>query len=546
MTRQDLVRELRARPPAEAAQVLREVQKPTVPPASAAAAPPPPGAAVPPPPAAEDPTAPAAAAQVLPEVQQPTVSLTVPPASAAAAPPPPAAAAAPPPPAAAVQPPPAAPPPPAAAVPPPPPAAVRPPAVTVPPPQAPVPPTASWRTLRTPNLEISVHWPGGRVPASLIVDDPMPGLNPMIDHEPGYPHRRSIPNDVLRRFADLSERHGIQGKFSVLPWPLALGRLDRPETLPPESRAALPEFTELVRERIMPRYDITCEFLTHARAIDLATGEPTAETERQWASHATAEEFADTIALAGRILGDAGLPMDGVTSPWDSGKDNEAAYAHGVALAMRRRGRALAWYFLHCEDKTLDVLPRITYRGNAGLTVSIVVGAGTDPGWKTQTGGPVLVDPLIDADGRGRLTDLVAGGRPVVVCTHWQSLYGNGSLGGLHAIDLLADRLRQRHGDRLDWVPLGRHAEMAAACATLEAREEKPPHGGGNWRLRLTTPFPTALADITLRGLTAEGREWLARPLAFSRTPLRTRPAADEAVCLRMPLCDGLLEATVP
>lgn len=404
----------------------------------------------------------------------------------------------------------------------------------------------AWRTLLTDDLELSLHWPAGRVPASLVVDDPMPGMNPMTDHDPTGRHRPVIPNDVLRRFCDLVDAHALQGKWSVVPWPLARGRLDRPKTLPPGAAEALPQFVDLVRTRLVPRFDVTCEFLTHARAVDPRTERILDVTEREWASRATAEEFADAFALAARILADAGLPMDGITSPWDSGADNEAAYARGAALAAGRRGRRLAWYWLH-YSKGLDVLPRIAYRDERSLTVSLVVG-GDDPGWRTQFGEPPQVDPLIDADGHGRLADLADAGLPVVMVTHWQSLYGNGSLGGLYAIDLMCARLRERCGGALEWVPLRRQAELAAACATVEAEQtdaagragEGAPAGGA-WTLRLRAPYPCDAVDLRLRARTGRGRQWLQRPLAWNGTPLHVRAAGEGTLYVRMPLCDGVL-----
>lgn len=401
--------------------------------------------------------------------------------------------------------------------------------------------TTPWHTTATENLEIAVRWPGGRVPMSLIVDDPMPGLNPMIDHEPGAPHRAEVPNAVLRRFAALAERHGLQGKFSVVPWPLARGRLDRPDSLPPASRAALPEFLAQVRERIAPRFDLTCEFLTHARAIDPHTETPLEITERQWASHASPEDFAATIGLAGRILADAGLAMAGVTSPWDSGQDNEAAYASGVALAAARAGRPVPWYFLHASSGA-DVLPRIAFRDGRTVTVSVVAGAGTDPGWDTQYGRADQVDVLVDPDGAGRVRDLVEAGLPVVFCTHWQSLYGNGSLGGLHALDKLGERVAEHFGGRVEWVRLGRHAELAAACATAEAGEVA--RGGDRPALRLTTAVPFPVADVEIRARTDAGRRWLdpaGARLRWNGVPLEARPGPGGAVRIHMPLCPGHL-----
>lgn len=392
--------------------------------------------------------------------------------------------------------------------------------------------------LRTADLEISIHWPRDRVPVSLIVDDPMPGLNPMTDHEPGETHRPVIPNLVLRRFADLADRHGMRGKFSVVPWPLALGRLDRPETLPEPAQAALPEFLAIVRERVAPRFDLTCEFLTHSRAIDVRLGLPLAVSERQWASTASAEEFADVFTLATHILAKVGLPMDGVTSPWNSGQDNEAAYAAGVALAARRRGANLPWYFLHCAT-TLDVLPRITAEGDGTPVASLVAGAVTDPGWETQYGRPEASAALLDPDGGGRLAELIRGGLPAVFLTHWQSLFGNGSYGGLHALDLVGQRLAAGFGQRLEWVPLHRHAELALACHGLEVLQEDE-GGSGPAAVRFQARWHATRAGVRLRPRSDRGRGWLVGPVAWGRVPLATRASGD-GVWVEAPLTDGVL-----
>jgi hypothetical protein len=399
-------------------------------------------------------------------------------------------------------------------------------------------PSAAWRTVTTEHLEVAVHWPLGRVPASLIVDDGMPGMNPMIDHEPGRPHRPVVPNEVLRRFVELGEAWGLAGKFSVVPWPLGRGRLDAPDTLPPEARAALPAFLDLVRGRLLPRYDITCEFLTHSRAVDPATGRLLEETERTWASRASAEAFALAFAWAAQILAEVGLPLDGVTSPWDSGRDNEAAYAEGVAWALGALGRSPAWYFLHTEDRSLDVLPRVTYRGPHGLAVSVVASGNVDPGWRTQYGEGPEVEPLVDAEGRGRLAELVAAGLPCVVVTHWQSLYGNGSFGGIQALETLAARLREAFADRLEWVPLRRLAHLAAAVDTWGA--EVVPWGRG-FGLALRTAFPGDLVELTLRARTREAGAWLEGPLVWQGAPVRLDRLPDGRRRLRLTLAPGTL-----
>jgi hypothetical protein len=230
-----------------------------------------------------------------------------------------------------------------------------------------------------------------------------------------------------------------------------------------------------------------------------------------------------------------------VTSPWDAGRDNEAAYAAGVALAARRRGASRPWYFLHCAED-LDVLPRVTVQADGTPVASILAGTAIDPGWNTQYGRPAAVDALLDPDGAGRLGDLVRAGLPAVFFTHWQALYGNGSYGGLHALDLLGERLRQTFGERIDWVPLCRHAELAIACQALEIFPAAPEGEGRRAALRIHTPWPCPRADLRLRPLTELGRQWCSAPLRWDGVPLAPRVEGD-VVCVQVPLADGLLEA---
>ena len=56
------------------------------------------------------------------------------------------------------------------------------------------------------------------------------------------------------------------GKFSVVPCPAALGRID--EGLPLFSKAQQDEWLAMCREVIVPAFDITPEMLTHTFVVD--------------------------------------------------------------------------------------------------------------------------------------------------------------------------------------------------------------------------------------------------------------------------------------
>ena len=64
-----------------------------------------------------------------------------------------------------------------------------------------------------------------KIPVSLIVDDPAPIISVYYEHvgrrttSDGRPIIPTFPNEFLDRFCDIVEKHGIKGKFSVIPMP---------------------------------------------------------------------------------------------------------------------------------------------------------------------------------------------------------------------------------------------------------------------------------------------------------------------------------------
>ena len=64
-----------------------------------------------------------------------------------------------------------------------------------------------------------------KIPISLIIDDPAPVVSVYHAHsasrftKDGRPILEFVPNSFLDTFCDIVQRHGIRGKFSVVPMP---------------------------------------------------------------------------------------------------------------------------------------------------------------------------------------------------------------------------------------------------------------------------------------------------------------------------------------
>ena len=63
------------------------------------------------------------------------------------------------------------------------------------------------------------------------------------------------------------------------------------------------------------------------------------------------------------------------------------------------------------------------------------------------------IDRLISPDGKtGRIRQLIDSGFPVVIVTHWQSLYTQGTELGLDGLNILAERIQRIFGSDFEWV----------------------------------------------------------------------------------------------
>jgi hypothetical protein len=320
-----------------------------------------------------------------------------------------------------------------------------------------------------------------RLPISLIVDDGAP-VNLMYWHDPGREHVLLVPSAFTAGFADLCQAYGVRGKFSVLPMPACMGRID--EKLARVPARQLAEFLEIVRKRIARAFDITPEILTHHCAYGLEKGSRLHLFEDEWVARAGLGELTDYIALALEILRKVGLPANGVTSPWSTGIHNEEVYARAIGGALWRvHRRKLAWYFLHCLGNRKPRWPWVAWRNpKIGQTVVSVPANTDDAFWNTQYEGTLKraravamrgADSLLTADGKaGQVRRLFDGGLPITILTHWQSLFGDGSMAGLWGLDVLLARVQAVFGEQVEWVPCSELARRAVK--QLGAKQAAP------------------------------------------------------------------------
>jgi hypothetical protein len=135
----------------------------------------------------------------------------------------------------------------------------------------------------------------------------------------------------------------------------------------------------------------------------------------------------------------------------------------------RVNGRGQTWYFLHVNPKGTEFLSKVVRREKGDWLVSIC-SQSNDYFWCTMESRDVseayisqVADGLVTADGTGgRLVELFRAGIPIVIHSHWQSLYSNGRRTGLRALAEVGRRVDRIFGADLRWV---KTSEMALAIA---------------------------------------------------------------------------------
>jgi hypothetical protein len=292
--------------------------------------------------------------------------------------------------------------------------------------------------------------PRCRVPVSLIIDDSTCLVNlahfaipafaevfPDQYHQPWRVLPREIPDAFVRTFGEWCHENGVKGKYSVVPYPACVGWLDR--ELPGWSKRELNASLELVRTELAPDWDFHPEMISHTWVIDTKTGRPYDERSDRfmenwrWTDSKSADELADYLAYALRILKNVGMPCEGVTTPGGFASRVVPQLAQATLESCRAVfGAEIPHYFRHVyADGERSVAPRVEYAAdlngpNPRCVVSLI-GCTNDwfGGWDGLT--PGSPDLCITEDGKGgRLPDVIARGEPAVLVCHWPGIYYNG------------------------------------------------------------------------------------------------------------------------
>ena len=251
-----------------------------------------------------------------------------------------------------------------------------------------------------------------KIPVSLIVDDPAPIISVYYEHAgsrttaDGRPLIPTFPNEFLDRFCNIVEKHGIKGKFSVIPMPGNKG--DIVNGLEGVRREDLDEWLDTVKARLLPSFSIGPEMLTHHKAVDLATGGALPMNERDWASTQDRTTLTPYISKALEILREAGFSPIGVTSPWDFGIEVEDEYEASISRAVCDTcGSNEAWFFLRGLRNVERARPWVALSED-GRTLVAIPNTLRDCTWQTISCPDVsdeyvsrVADEIITADGKG-------------------------------------------------------------------------------------------------------------------------------------------------
>jgi hypothetical protein len=69
----------------------------------------------------------------------------------------------------------------------------------------------------------------------------------------------------------------------------------------------------------------------------------------------------------------------------------------------------------------------------------------------------------------GRIRELISGGYPVMLLTHWQSLYTQGTGLGLEGLQTLMERIQKVFGNTFEWVTCSERAKRLVERQSTDA-----------------------------------------------------------------------------
>lgn len=335
---------------------------------------------------------------------------------------------------------------------------------------------------------VQIELPRCRVPLSFIIDDSTCLVNMgkfcMPQFAATYPERESyqqswrewpdeIPDSFVRQFGSWCAEQGVKGKYSIVPYPACVGWVDR--MLPGWTQKQLTSSLALVRDLMLPNWDIHPEMITHTRAIDLATGRPyqdysPAHMENSYPQQEVSVDYlASYLAYALRILKNCDLPCEGITTPGGFGSRVKQKLPLATFQAVRDvYGTDLPHYFKYIADGDESALPvaeAISKDASGAPECCMNVLAGTGDwfgGWE----GTVESQPDryadIDAES-GRMVELIRRREPAIMLCHWPGMYCNGTLSGFRAFQRVVTSINKRFAGQTQWMKVSEIGRYYAA-----------------------------------------------------------------------------------
>ncbi len=363
--------------------------------------------------------------------------------------------------------------------------------------------------------KVFVELPRLRVPLSFIIDDSTCLVNMgkfcMPQFATAWPERKEydqpwekwpheIPDAFLRKFGEWCASRGVKGKFSIVPNPACVGWLDR--ELPGWSKKQLQSSLQLVRDVMVPHWDIHPEMITHTRVLDIKTGKPMEPINAGTMENSypqvdkSVDELTSYLAYALRILKNCDLPCEGITTPGGFGNKVKDKLPLAVFEAVRDVfGTELPHYFKYISEGKESAVPKLEGLRHADssdplLTMNVPAGTGD---WFGGWDGSRKCDGeryCNEDASQGRMIELIERGEPAVMFCHWAGLYNNGTEEGWVALQKIIEALNDRFVDRTLWMKVSEIGRYWAAkeLTKIELREDG---------LELSAPF--ACRDFTLR-----------------------------------------------
>lgn len=325
-----------------------------------------------------------------------------------------------------------------------------------------------------------------KIPLTLLVDDSCPLVHVFRNHwvdvhkhapetDDGRPLVETIPNSFLDRFCEVVERHGIQGKFSVVPAPANQGNIV--QGIDGFDPSLTHEWVATARRRLSPYFDFSPEGLTHNLVMDLSTAQSLDEGEAIWAVNQDRTTLTPYLIRQLELMRDAGLEASGITSCWTFGQKVEAEYIAAMVAAQKQvSGREFSWFFTHIWHRYPGSRPYVAYAQGQTVLVSINSTV-NDHFWETINTPNTdrayiesVVDQMVSSDGKeGSILRVAQSGGWPIIMTHWQALYSNGTEAGLVALDLLGERVSQMLSEKIAWASCSELARRTVAGLRLPA-----------------------------------------------------------------------------